>query len=247
MDNLCPACKNTVNEGASKCHHCGFYIRGKYKWTLFIVRVIEFLALLAVVATLWFLYKANDISQRAFEENRKANLEALVRVDSSLALLRRQVQIQEEQASTEKKGQLWKEKEFLETNKPVIVITPLSLTQTDSGVQFYFSIKNRGPVSAERIAVYVRTKLRANRVEKGDTAWYFDELTPERPTNFSMTVPYSKGADILWYVDVKYKWPGVNYEGLQRASFIAYFQKNDINYKVRMLDDTKHRMYWGKS
>ncbi len=213
---------------------------------LFIVRIIEFLALIAVVASLWFLYDANKISQDGLEDSRKASLDALARVDSSLVLLTQQVKIQEEQSRTERRTYSLKETEFLEKEKPVFEVKSLSMIQSDSGLNLTFAVNNEGRSRATEVIIYLRIKTLDNFALQFDTTWFFREFLPQKPIIFPIKFSNWKGSHIVWYVDVRFKWPAMNYESSNRRSFNADYQSNDNKFNVSVFDDTDHRKYWGE-
>jgi len=134
---FCPICKSELNNGASKCPYCGSYVKRLKRWALGFIRIIEIASLVAVVLTLYYLHKANEISQISLQEN-------LARIDSTVALQRQALDVQMQQSKTEKASQLLREKEIFERDKPIIDISTPTVVQTDSGLDISFFARNRG-------------------------------------------------------------------------------------------------------
>jgi len=151
-----------------------------------------------------------------------------------------------EQSKTEKASQLLREKEVFEKNKPIVDISTPAVVQTDSSLDISFFVRNRGTSNMEDVLVYLKAKKITNTSEVANTTWSFARLKTGDLNNFDFTVLNWQKDSILCYVDVRYKWPVMKFEGSEKKSFVCGYDKTAQKYDVRVLDDKDHRKFWGE-
>jgi len=202
--------------------------------------------LIAVVIALYFLYDANKISKEAFEENRRANLEALARVDSTISMQREALQLQKVQVATEQKDNVLREKEIFEKNKPVVSILLKDVAVTDSSLEIFVVVDNEGLSNMEDVFIYLGTKrMVTSNPMYAEQFWDFPTFLTQKGKVLSFAIKGWQNSDFLCFIDVRYRWKIMNYDGSEKKSFICSYIKQSNKYRIAALDKYEHKKYWG--
>src|SRR3990170_5412644 len=136
----CPHCKEQIENGAKKCHHCGLWVTRSRRFFGWIKSIVEFLtfvaAILVLVVMVWHSYIMKD--------SLKVSERSLQQIDSSLALSTKQTDLLRQQLYVESKAEEVQRKNVMEEKRPRIAISSHQVTLSDTGMFIRTELLNQG-------------------------------------------------------------------------------------------------------
>ncbi|MCI0532282.1 MAG: hypothetical protein L0Y74_10115 [candidate division Zixibacteria bacterium] len=249
VQRACPVCSKGIESSARKCPHCHSRTNRIVRWLIAFRHIAEFVALIAAVVVLYFMYESNEMTRIALNLTE----DSLNRLDSSLVLTRQQLEIQREQnESTRASLKLDEVKtktlktEMEEKNRPRMEVTSPDADSLRGKFVLFLTFENMGVANADQVIGFVKIRSLPDLADSVVVAIDYETISKDR--GIVQMTPLSDGnwQSFLVRTAFSYKW---KLEGKRfdfDKSLLFEWNEKDNNYAVSVLTKEQAGKYWTK-
>lgn len=248
----CPVCKKDIQEGAKKCMHCGSFVNSVRRGFEILLKGFQLISFVGVLLVLVFAYQSNRIANEGLKLTKQSITESLARTDSSLSLSRQQLavmiealDVQRDQAKTERQKKELAEKELKEKTKPRIIIKLTEIRIGEDKLTVYFDVTNEGGSAAEHVVALGQLTSVNSARDTSSYWWAFDKIHPTKTKVLPVAVRLDTTDTLTCYLHVRYNWAVFDSEPeTEKKYFLCPYLVGEGKYRISELDKKDIPRYW---